>query len=54
MMCIGCKFAETLQDNRGATHSICVCRESNKFLEAVLLVFDGCECWECEKDGGEE
>lgn len=52
MMCLDCKFVKVLRDNHADTHSICVCRESDHFLEAVSLAFDGCE--QKEKDEEDE
>ena len=50
MMCLDCKFIEVLRDNHNDTHSICVFRESDHFLESVSLVFDGCEYKEKDED----
>lgn len=50
MMCLDCKFVEIVRDNHDETHSICVCQESDHFLNTVSLVFDGCEYEEKEED----
>lgn len=49
-MCLDCKFVEIVRDNHEDTHSICVCQESDHFLNTVSLVFDGCEYKEKEED----
>ena len=49
--CLNCKHAEPLKDSHGEYHSVCICVESEAFLNTVDLVFDGCEYGEPEEDG---
>lgn len=42
-MCMECKFREVITDNHKNLLSICVCRESDYFLNELSAAFDNCE-----------
>ncbi len=52
--CLFCKHSDAIvEDNHGDLHTICSCRESEKFLTKVKIAFDRCDCEEMEMEGDE-
>ena len=53
-MCLECKYAEVLTDNKERYHNICVCQESDNFLKEVEIAFDSCEYGRIDDYGTDE
>ena len=53
-MCMECKFMEVVRDNHEDLYTLCVCRESENFLEQISLVLDSCDFGKVDDYGEDE
>ena len=42
-MCMECRFSRVIEDENGELLSVCANRQSENFLDELIIAFDSCE-----------